>query len=259
MNFARHAMLTVLGLLTTVAFGCAQPTKIRIATDAGFPPFHMIDENGRATGYDVELAAAVVTQAGLEPEIVVVDSFSDLFTGLTAGDHDLVAATTGITADRQERFLFTEPYFSTCQAVLVRIGQQEPASIAELAGCWVGASQGTTSVAAARRTQASEVFEVRSASDGVSALLTRNIDAYIADEFEAVARAKANRGLRVLRQPAALERYGFVLARNRPDLKRRLDRALREIEASGFARKLRVRYGLERPADWPVDLSLAIE
>ncbi len=258
MNFARQAMLTVLGLLATVAFGCAQPTKIRIATDAGFPPFHMIDADGQVTGYDIELAVAVVTQAGLEPEIVVVDSFGDLFTGLTEGDHDLVAATTGITAERQKRFLFTEPYFSTCQAVLVRDGQHEPESIAELAGCCVGASAGTTSVAAAHRTQA-EVFEVRSASDGVSALLSRNIDAYIADEFEAVARARATRGLRVLAQPAALERYGFVLARNRPDLKRRLDRALREIEAAGFARKLRVRYGLERPADWPVDLSLAIE
>ncbi len=258
MNIVKRSGLTALALLATVAFGCAHPTKIRIATDAGFPPFHMIDANGKVTGYDIELAVAVVTQAGLEPEIVVVDSFGDLFTGLTAGDHDLVAATTGITADRQERFLFTEPYFSTCQAVLVRNGQQEPESIAELAGCWVGASAGTTSMAAARRTQG-EVFEVRSASDGVSALLTRNIDAYISDEFDAVARANANRGLRVLRQPAALERYGFVLARNRPGLKRRLDRALREVEASGFARKLRVRYGLERPADWPIDLSLAIE
>ena len=32
---------------------------LRIASDATFPPFHWVDEAGRTTGFDIELARAV--------------------------------------------------------------------------------------------------------------------------------------------------------------------------------------------------------
>ncbi len=244
----RAIAVAVLGL---AVHGCAGPT-IRIATDAAFPPFHMVDAQGHVTGYDIELARAVSLRAGYEPKVVVVPEFADLRPGLLDGRHELVAATTGITPQRQQHYLFTRPYFETCQAVLVRTGEGEPGSIAELAGRRLAASVGTTSVAAARGVRASSVVEVASAAVGIEALLEGTVDGYVADEFEAVALGRSTQGIRVLPEPAALERYGFVMAPDRTALKESLDTALRELEAEGIVDQLRARFGLKRPADWPI-------
>ena len=97
------------------------PETISIATDATFAPFHYIDESGRVTGYDIELARQLAIRAGFEPEVIVVP-YADLFDGLLAGQYNVVAATTGITAERQQSYRFSDPYFDTCQAALVRSG-----------------------------------------------------------------------------------------------------------------------------------------
>jgi ABC-type amino acid transport substrate-binding protein len=88
---------------------------------------------------------------------------------------------------------------------------------------------------------------------GVPSLERKAIDALIVDEFGAVATARASKGrLRVLPQPVAPELYAFVLPRGRDDLKLKLDRALEELEREGRLRALRVRFGVERDATWPV-------
>ena len=111
--------------------------------------------------------------------------------------HDLVAATTGVTAERAQHYLFTRPYFETCQTALVRIGDDEPTSLAQLAGRRVGASGTGTAARAMRTIVGSE--HVALDVEGVAPLLEGIVDAIIVDEFDAVAMARASEGrLRVL-------------------------------------------------------------
>ena len=225
---------------------------LEIASDATFPPFHYIDDAGLPTGFDIELARLVAERAGLQP-VVEVRLYDELLAGLLDKTHDLVAATTGITPERQERYLFTEPYFETCQAALVRLGADEPTSLAELAGRRIGAS-GTGTAAHAMRTVAG-AEHVPLEEEGVSPLLEGVVDAIIVDEFDAVEMARASDGrLRVLAEPVARERYGFVLALGRDDLKRELDRALTELTEEGDVAALRTRFGVVRDSEWPVHL-----
>lgn len=245
------AVLVGLGLS-----GCGRPTLL-IASDAAFPPFNYIDANGEPTGFDIELARVVAERAGYEPEFVVVTPYAALYTGLEAEDFDLIVATTGITAERLEKYLFTSPYFQTCQAVIVREGADEPITLADLEGRPIGAPQGTTSVLAAHDLRASTVVQVTSAEVGIATLLDGQIDAYIADEFEAVKLAEENESLYVLSQPAALEEYGMVMIRGRSDLRAQLNEALRQVRIDGTIRRLQKVFKLNRPDDWPINLNEA--
>ena len=264
----------VLACVTFAALlaGCAQPREqgrvdvvpeLAIATDATFAPFHYVDDEGRVTGFDVELAREMGRRAGFEPRVVVVP-YDQLFASLVAGNYQVVAASTGVTEQRQRQYLFTSAYFDTCQAALVRAGEQEPQSLRELAGRRVGAAGSGTSVLALDRLPGvipillseREATEETILEDGsVPVLESGGIDALIVDEFDAVKAARSSDGgLRVLSEPVALERYGFVLASNNVALQRSLNEALRSMREDGSLQTLLRDFGLGRGTDWPVDL-----
>ncbi len=247
-------------LCAVLLAGCAPQTEppprpvLRIASDATFAPFHFLDASGRPTGYDIELARHVVERAGFAPE-VVIRPYDDLLPGLESGEHDLVAATTGITPEREMRYAFTAPYFATCQAVLVRDEPGAPMTIEALHGRRVGAAGEGTSLRALQGLAGVTQVPLGKGQAGVPVLESGDIDALIVDEFDAVAAARASGGLlRVLAEPAALEHYAFVLAAGQGDLKHRLDASLRALEKEGVVTELRGRFGLDRGETWPVRL-----
>jgi ABC-type amino acid transport substrate-binding protein len=250
---------TVLIALLLGLSGCAEPSAVRIATDAVFPPFHFVDDSGSVTGHDVELAVLATARTGRRSEVVRVESYRALFEGLESGRHDVIAATTGITEERRARYGFTRPYFVTCLAIVVRAGPGEPTTRIALAGRRVAASAGTTSVGAAGSIDGATVVETPSGADALAALRAGEVDAFVADEFEAVELARDDAALRVLEVPAARESYGFILRRDDEALRRALDDALAALEADGTSARLRARFGLERPPDWPVRVTATEE
>ena len=242
------ALLAVVVMLA----GCSATSSIRVATDAVFPPFHYVDDSGSLAGFDIELAREALERAGMEAHFERAESYAALFEGLQGGRYDVVAATTGITPQRQERYGFTRPYFVTCLGVLVRAGPGEPRSPADLVGRRVAASAGTTSASAAHNIERATVVETTRWRDSLAALRAGDVDAVIIDEFEAVPFARDADDLDVLPDPAALESYGLVLRHDDVDLRRKLDAAIDAMEADGTLAELREQFGLDRPADWPV-------
>lgn len=232
--------------------GCSAASPTRVATDAVFPPFHYVDDSGSLAGFDIELARRALGRTGRQARFERAESYAALFEGLQDGDYDVVAATTGITPERLERYGFTRPYFVTCLAVLVRAGPGEPRSPADLVGRRVAASAGTTSASAAHRIERATVVETTRWRDSLAALRAGDVDAVIIDEFEAVRFARDADDLEVLPEPVAIESYGLVLRRDDVALRRSLDAALDAMEADGTLAELRAQFNLDRPADWPV-------
>lgn len=224
---------------------------LRIASDATFAPFHFVGESGIPTGFDIELARAIAIEAGFEPQVVVL-GYDELFSGLKAKTHDIVAATTGITPEREQIYLFSNPYFETCQVAVVRVGPDEPGTMPDLRGARIGAAGAGTSVKAMQTIEGEHVR--LAAGKSLSSLLAGEVDAWIVDEFDGIGAARESGGrLRVLAEPVAPERYGFVLDHGRQALKDKLDRALAVLEERGDIARLQARFGVERGPDWPID------
>ena len=246
------------------AAGLDVVASITIATDATFAPFHYFDDGGNVTGFDVELAKALARRAGYEPSVIPI-AYENLFDDLLAGAYEVVAATTGITTERQQIYSFSDPYFDTCQAALVRTGADEPKSLSELAGRRVGAAGAGTSVRALDDIPGivpvllseREATETTIMDDGsVPVLESGDIDALVVDEFDAVEAARLSSGrLMVLSQPVALEQYGFVFSPANAHIKRQFDRALADMREDGSLLRLQREFGLDRDEDWPVELS----
>lgn len=91
-----------------------------IATSSPFPPFAVArDDND--SGFDAELMRAVCGKLGLRWNLVKHEGgdCNAIFDGLRTGDHDAVVAATAITPEREMVALFSEPYLTVDQALLV--------------------------------------------------------------------------------------------------------------------------------------------
>jgi len=160
---------------------------INPGTAPGFPPFEFT-QDGELVGFDVDLAEAAIERAGYEVGDWTEIEFDSLIPSLTQGNLDLVAAAMTITEDRQQAIAFTDPYYESDQAVLVREdGDLSPESVDDLAGAVVGAQSGTTgqdeveALVEAGTVDADDVRQYDNYTLGVQDLENGNVDALIID------------------------------------------------------------------------------
>ena len=71
------------------------PAKVVVGTNAEFPPFEYMDDNGQPDGFDMALIKEVGKRAGFEVEIKNMD-FDALLMSMSTGGIDMVIA--GMTA-----------------------------------------------------------------------------------------------------------------------------------------------------------------
>lgn len=100
--------------------------ELRIALEANTPPFNFKDD-GKLTGFEVELGQLLASELDVRPDFVVTDS-SDLLSGVETGKYDIAINHIAMTPDLKDRFDFTEPYIRT-HAQLIAQKDETPRSI----------------------------------------------------------------------------------------------------------------------------------
>lgn len=92
---------------------------LRFGTAAITEPFSFVDGSHEEVGFDIELAAYVAQELGMELEIVDLD-FGSLIPALASGKVDMIGACLTITEERAKSVLFSEPYYEGGIAALVK-------------------------------------------------------------------------------------------------------------------------------------------
>src|SRR4030042_1808448 len=137
--------LILVTLSSSLAFAsCSSaPQKIQVATDATWFPFEYIDDaTGEIVGFDIDVMNALAERANLDIEFINV-AWDPLLAGMAQGTYDCAISCITITAERAEKMLFSTPYFTAGQIVVVRKDNMTFTSKDNLTG-EVGAQLGTT-------------------------------------------------------------------------------------------------------------------
>lgn len=93
--------------------------SVRVGVDPKFPPFSFRDEQGRATGLDLELFAMVAQRIGITYKIVPTASWTDTYQRAQRGEIDVLLSVAHTPA-REREFLFTRPYVRFPVAIITR-------------------------------------------------------------------------------------------------------------------------------------------
>ena len=138
------AALGLAGLATTVS-----AATLKIGTEGGYPPWSMVDANGKVTGFDADVGQALCTKLDMKCRFVV-QAFDSLIPALEAERFDLVISGMSVTAERAKVIAFSLPYATEDSAFVLPkdsalIKAADPkALMAGLAGKTVGVQSGTT-------------------------------------------------------------------------------------------------------------------
>jgi polar amino acid transport system substrate-binding protein len=101
-----------------LAFSVTAETYI-VGSDIPWKPFEMITATGEFFGFDLDLMRAVAITAGFEIEIQNV-AFDAIIEEVRAGRVDIGASGFTITDEREVTIDFSNPYFLSNQAVVIR-------------------------------------------------------------------------------------------------------------------------------------------
>lgn len=100
------------------AFMAAHPV-IKLGVDPGFVPFEFIDENGEYKGIAADGLALISEKTGLKFEVAKGLTWPEAYDKALVGDVDALPAI-GRTAEREEYFLFSDPYYYFKRVIVTR-------------------------------------------------------------------------------------------------------------------------------------------
>jgi polar amino acid transport system substrate-binding protein len=218
---------------------------LSVGSDIPYPPFEE-GKPGNYTGFDVELVEAIAENIGRTAEFQDT-SFDTIFLDLAQGKFDVVASAATITEEREKTVDFSNPYYISEQAILVKEGSDVD-SVEALSGIKVGVQQGTTGQEFVdEQVDATEVRPYPQGPDAVNAVKSGAVDAVVMDIPVAENAVAAGGGLEVSAAIPTDEEYGFAVDQGETELREEINQGLEEAIEDGTYAALYEKYFKHAP------------
>lgn len=219
--------------------------KLIMSTNAAFPPYEMVADDGSFEGIDVEVAGAIAEKLGLE---LVVDDmdFDAALLAVQQNKSDIVMAGVTVTEDRQLVMNFSDSYATGVQVVIVKDGSD--VTMDNLGEKMIGTQRGTTGYIYASDTPENggygedHVLAYDNGATAVQALMNDQIDAVIIDEAPAKEFVAANEGLTILPGNWVEEQYCAAVDEGNTALQNAINTALNELMDDGTVDEIIAKY-----------------
>ncbi|WP_301860220.1 basic amino acid ABC transporter substrate-binding protein [uncultured Megasphaera sp.] len=218
--------------------GAAKEEKVLIVgTEPTFPPFEFT-ENDKDVGFDIDLVQAIGDKIGYKIEVKNL-GFDALIPALKSGQIDLIAAGMDSTPERQKQVDFTDVYFRGGYTIVVRKDNTDISGYDGIAGKTVGAQVGSKAADFAREHGAT-VKEFDTNSQGWMELEAGTCDAVSIDSAVAMYYLKqgGDQKLKLVGDPITSRGVAMAISKDKPELRDKVNNALKELKADGTYAKL---------------------
>ena len=231
MNFRRHFLLAALAAAALVTGPAHAADVLRVGPDATFPPMEFT-ENGKRTGFDIDMVEAIAKKLGKQVEWVDID-FKGLIPGLVSHRFDMAVSAIYITDARKKVVDFTEPYYAGGLVAMVKDGSSIQ-KLADLDGKKVTVQVGTKSVGFLQQHYPKvQRVEVEKNQEMFNLVDIGRADAAVTGKPGAYQYVRTRPGLKVLPEQLTTEEYGMALRKDEPELTKAVNKAIEQLKADG--------------------------
>lgn len=204
-------------------------------THTAFKPFEY-PEGDRIVGFDIDLAEWVAKKVDAKVQVVDIP-FDQITSGaaFAAKRCDLGAAAITMNDKRRAVIAFSDDYFDSTQALLVKEGAPYQ-DLADLKGKKLAVQTDTTGLEYAEKNKAANGYTTVVFEDSISvanAVLSGAVDAALHDNAVMLYFAKNNPTTRVVKEFPTGEQYGLAVAKDNPGLLKVVNEALRTAKDDG--------------------------
>ena len=260
-NF-KKVLCLVLALAMTVAMLAACGSKDDANTDGDsakktfimgvdpeYPPFSYLGDDGKFTGFDVEVAQAVCDELGWDLKVFGVN-WDQKLVQLDSNECDCIwSGMTILDSMKDAGYVISKPYYDNTQVIMVKEGSDIKSS-ADLAGKSVAVQLGTSS-----ESLLSEGGDLESLAKTFGSLMTCDsflkcftelgggaVDAVIVDKPVATSYVQQNAGFTILDEELGAEQYGIAFRSGDQELCDTVQAAVQKIVDNGTYAKIAEKY-----------------
>ena len=223
-------------------FTTVEDGKLHMATNAAFPPYESVADDGSFEGIDVEVAGKIAEKLGLE---LVVDDmdFGSVITSVQAGKSDIAMAGLTVTDERKENVDFSDSYATGVQTVIVPI-DSDIETIDDLQGKLIGCQESTTGYIYCSDDYGEDmVTAFPNGANAIQALLSGKVDAVVIDSQPAQEFVAQNAGkLKMLGTDYVTEDYAIGISKDNTALRDAVNNALKELIDDGTVQSILDKY-----------------
>ena len=226
------------------SFGLVKDGVLTVATEGTYRPFSFHDDGGTGdlTGFDVEIIQVVADKLDLEVEFQETQ-WDAIFAGLDAGRFDVIANQVSINDEREEKYLFSEPYTVSPGVIVVAEDDDSISSFDDLKGKTT--AQSLTSNWYELATDSGATVEgVEGWAQAVELLRQGRVDATVNDKLTFLDYEKTNSpsGLKIAAETDDAGKQAFVFTKDKTALVEAIDGALDELRADGTLAEISDKY-----------------
>ena len=244
------SLIFIIASIFAVLVGCSSKDsassgtggdKLIIGIDDAFAPMGFRDENNEIVGFDIDMAKAAGEKMGVEVQIQPID-WTAKESELNSGRIDLIWNGYTITAERQQKVLFTKPYLRNSQ-VVATLADSSLAGLADLAGKEIGIQANSSAINALEanpiRQEIKGLHEYATNDDALRDLQIGRVDAVVIDEVVInYYMTKQEDTFKVLDESLAPEEYAVGVKKGNEALLEKLQSALDEMNEDGTAAEI---------------------
>lgn len=237
---ARPGFLVAAVLVNAMIGGPSAAAKesFKVATQNS-PPLTMIDDQGRISGFDVEVARALCAVMNVGCDIDAMP-FAEVLNALDSGAADVAVASMLITPERQKKYLFTERYWRSTSSFVGKTGAWPTGEAPSLAGRRVAVLRGSKQADFIHRQPGTgEILLTATQGEALRAVAEGRADLFLTPSIYVLPLLSGDGGqeLETVGDPLVEGGLGgdvgIALPRGKEALRDRINQALRAILANG--------------------------
>ena len=218
---------------TLPQFSTVEQGKLHMSTNAAFPPYEMLADDGSFEGIDVEVAGKIAEMLHLE---LVVDDmdFDAALLAAQNGQSDIVMAGVTVTEERQQVMNFSDSYATGIQSIIVKEGSPIQ-SVDDLAtAAMIGTQRGTTGyIYCSDDFGEDHVTAYTTGATAVQALVNDQVDCVVIDNMPAKEYVQSNPGLKILDTEYVEEHYAIGMSKDNPELLEAINIVMKMLQEDG--------------------------
>lgn len=233
-----------------IGYSLANEGKLTIGTSAEYEPFeYMVD--GEYKGFDLDLAAALADELGLDLEIVNMD-FDGICAGVASGTKfDIGVAAISVTPEREEEVDFTDPYYMDDQSIVTMkdnadITADNYAAVLGAVGVKIAVQSGSTAEAYAKENfPSAEIVPFKNATDCFAAVQSDQAMALVTNRSVAMQLVETSfDNEQIIKSVSTGEEYAIAVNKDNAALTEALNAAIAKLTEDGTIDELKAEYGV---------------
>ena len=234
-------IVLLISLLAVLSCGKEESDVLYVGTNAEYPPFEYLNENGNVVGFDIDLMNEISKIIGKKIEIKDM-TFDGLIPALEAKTIDIIIAGMTVNESKKKIMNFSTPYYEVRQNIIVLDNNIDITNLSSLNNKRVAVVLGYRADNILSTNESVTLERYNRTADTILALQSGKADAAVMDSPVAIGYVKNNDGLKIVETYSDIQELAIGFRKKDVELMEDVNNAMKILQTNGVYDSLLEKY-----------------